>query len=198
MAIKSSGWGVRVLALGVTLLAAGCGSGVSGMYGPVFAPDQSSMFPYAQIEFRSGGKAQVHKGEGGVVEVTYATEGKQVKITDDGKTVVYEVDSAGCLKGGKDIAYCKAPTKVDGLTYVTHNGTGDSVTIAFKSGGKAQVATEFDKDEATYSVKDDQVALVSTDKKNSVDLVLGKGGCLDLKGREGSANYCPLYPQPKQ
>lgn len=189
-------WAAVAGALLSAVLAAGCGAvgggGVSGMYGPVFSPDQASQFPYTQIEFRSGGKAQVSRGEGAVVEVAYATEGKQVKITDDGKTAVYEVDGSGCVKSGKDVVYCKAPTKIDGLTY---QGADGDASIEFKGGGKARADEFFD---ATYTVTGDQVVIVIDDRgKSMVEMVLSKGGCLDMKGREGSLNFCPLYPQPK-
>lgn len=80
-----------------------CGSGVDGSY----LSKGGGMIAFEKLLLKSGEKVEI-TAMGTTKAGTYEVEGKKVKITVSGDTIVFAIDDKGCLDGGRQVGkYCK-------------------------------------------------------------------------------------------
>ncbi len=91
---------VVVACLVAVITLSGCGNSVSGTYA-------SKGGAYDSLTFNSGDKVEI-KMVGMTLEGAYSVDGKKVKVTIAGQTLVFTIDDQKCLDGGGPIGkYCK-------------------------------------------------------------------------------------------
>lgn len=80
-----------------------CGSGVDGTY----SSKGGGMIAFEKLVLKSGEKVEI-TAMGTTRAGAYEVEGKKVKITVSGDTIVFTIDDKGCLDGGGQLGkYCK-------------------------------------------------------------------------------------------
>ncbi len=80
-----------------------CGSSVAGTY----SSKGGGIIAFEKLALKSGKKVEI-TAMGTTRAGVYEVEGKNVKITVSGDTVVFIIDDKGCLDGGRQLGkYCK-------------------------------------------------------------------------------------------
>ncbi len=196
---------IAVFAMVAVLGVGGCGSGGLGGSGDELSgiyTSGDSAFLGSYMEFQPGNKVQ-WTSLGGIFEVPYKVEGKQLKMTPPGgamgaattggATVVFNINDQGCLdSGGMLGTFCRAE-KLDLSKGLSGVYSGAGVKYEFRPGGRLLVTPLVSQPaEGLYVVNGQSVAVSGVKGRKDVTLTVNKLGCLDVSG---GSPICPERPK---